>query len=244
MVKKLLALTMMLGLYTQANADTAELQRNRWVDSQEIILSEQIDARISRGDRIPLRRLLDLDQSYRNMEVKKLIVLAKSRSGFERIMAVGNGRHYDSAYVDDSLEAVELNVNRTIGRELRALQIEAGGDVLIHSVTVVLEADGYNRPPHRPTPPDRGRPPHRPTPPDRDRPGHNLTAQGNMEGVYFNLRANNRQGIERQCVNHIDRHGKSRMRVKTLTVNGRRFNSRNNFWTVNQACNIVARQAR
>lgn len=235
-----MALTLMLGLYTQANADDADLQRNRWVDSQEIILSEQIDARMSRGDRIPLRRLLDLDQSYRNMEVKKLIVLAKSRYGFESIMAVGNGRNFDSAYVDDSLEAVELDVNRTIGRDLRALQLEAGGDVLIHSVTIVLESDRYNRPPHRPTPPDRGRP----TPPDRDRPGHSLTAQGNMEGVYFNLRARNRQGIERQCENHIDRHGKSRMRVRTLTVNGRRFNSGSNFWTVNQACNIVARQAR
>lgn len=244
MIKKLLAVTLLLGLYTQANAETADLQRNRWNDSREIILSEQVDARLSRGDQIPVRRLLDLDQGYRNLEIKKLIVLAKSRAGYERIMAVGNGRQYDTAYVDDSLEAVELDLNRTIGRELRALQLRAGGDVLIHSITAVLEADRYDRPPHRPTPPDRDRPPHRPTPPDRDRPGHNLTAQGNMEGVYFNLSARDRRGIHSQCERHMDRHNKSRMRVRRLVVNGRRFNSGNSFWTVSQACNIVSRQAR
>lgn len=244
MLKKILALSLLLGLYAQANATTAELQRrNRWTDSQEVILSEQVDSRLSRGDQIPLRRLLDLDQSYRNMEVKKIIVLAKSRRGFERVIAVVDGRQYDSENVSDSLEAVELRVNRTIGRELRTLKLRVTGDVLIHSVTVVLEADRWDRPPHRPTPPDRGHPPRRPTPPDRDRPGHALEASGNMEGVYFNLSGPNRQSINRQCINHMDRHNKSRMRVRTLRVNGRRFNSGSSFWSVPQACNIVARQA-
>lgn len=243
MIKNLLALTLILGLSSQAGATTLETQRNRWTDSQEVILSEQVDARLSRGDRIALRRLLDLDQSYRNMEVKKIIVLAKSKNGFERVMAVGNGRQYDSETVNDSLEAIELNVNRAIGRELQNLQLQVSGDVLIHSVTVVLETDSWRRPPSRPTPPDDRRP--RPTPPDRDRPGYGqLSAQGNIEGVYFNLNDRTRQGIDSQCVRHMDRHNKSRLRVRTVLVNGRRFNSGSSFWTVNQACNIVARQAR
>ena len=95
---------------------------------------------------IPLRRLLNLDRSYRGYSVQSVIVKVRPHRSRGRLALIANGYVVDRARARE-FRRIELtpDSDRTLGRDLNRLQLLVRGRAYIDSIQVKLRAPRHNR---------------------------------------------------------------------------------------------------
>jgi len=102
-----------------------------------------VDRRIHRrvvNDTLPIRRLLDLDSSYRGYKVKSVAVKIRSNRSHGRIKLLVNGQVVDRERVNgENWITLRTDDDKTIGRNLRSLKLQIRGKVYIKDIRVKLK---------------------------------------------------------------------------------------------------------
>ena len=125
------------------------------------LISDTTVRRLDRdSDNLPLLRVLDLDRRN-GVRINSVIVVALSRAGRGSLSLVMNGQNVATRDVGRDLEVIQIPLNRTLGRDIRSLQLDPRGNIVVSMVGVTVEDTNYGPVP----PPSRPQPPHRPVPP-------------------------------------------------------------------------------
>lgn len=99
-----------------------------------------------RNEVLPLRKILGLNDRYRGYDVRKIVIDLKPKHRAKRLSLVADGHIVDSERARNKHKVVlRLDDDRTLGRDLRRLQLEVDGTAYIHSITAKLEAPKYRQ---------------------------------------------------------------------------------------------------
>lgn len=98
------------------------------------------------NEAIPLRRLLRLDRDYRGYRIQSVTVKVRPNRTRARLALIANGRVVDRARARHT-RRIELTPQggRTIGRDLKRLQLAVRGRAYIDSIEVKLRAPRHDR---------------------------------------------------------------------------------------------------
>ncbi len=106
--------------------------------------TETVSVRLHRRyqhESLPLRRLLDLDGQYRGYKVREVTVVLRPNRSRGPIALVANGDVVDRARPREGrVLRMKLDDNRTLGRDLRKLQLDVRGKAFIDRIDVKLRA--------------------------------------------------------------------------------------------------------
>lgn len=119
---------------------------------REIVRSISIQRTIS-NDRLPLRRLLDLDSSTRGLTVESVVVLAEGSRANAELQLLINGRVEDYQRVNSNYTVLQPRANVELGTDIHSLQLDVRGSVYIRTIEVRLSSrggGGYNPNPGAP----------------------------------------------------------------------------------------------
>lgn len=106
--------------------------------SNRIVISRKLNRRVV-NDTLPVRKLLDLDRSYRGYRVKTVRVKVKPHRSHGRIKLLVNGHTVDRDRIDENKWiTLRTDGDKTIGRDLRSLKLRIRGKALIKNVEVTL----------------------------------------------------------------------------------------------------------
>lgn len=97
-------------------------------------------------ERIPLRRLLNLDRDYRGYRIQSVTVKVRPNRTRARLALLANGQVVDRARASHT-RRIELTPSddRTLGRDLNRLQLAVRGRAYIDSIQVKLQAPRHDR---------------------------------------------------------------------------------------------------
>ena len=106
--------------------------------SNRIVVSRKLNRRVV-NDTLPVRKLLDLDRSYRGYRVKTVRVKVKPHRSHGRIKLLVNGHMVDRDHIDENKWiTLRTDDDKTIGRDLRSLKLHIRGKAFIKNVEVTL----------------------------------------------------------------------------------------------------------
>lgn len=110
---------------------------------------ETVSARVHQryaNETIPLRRLLDLDRSYRGYRVREVAVFLRQDASRGPIRLITNGEVVDQARPREGrVLRLRTGDDRTLGHDLNRLQLNIPGRAYIQRIEVTLRAPGGYR---------------------------------------------------------------------------------------------------
>jgi len=157
-----LALTGIVGTAAADDHDDHDSDRNAWSrdwnheDSSYrkrgkreakgmIVVARKIHRRVV-NDTLPLRRLLDLDNSYRGYKVKSIAVKVRSNRSHGRLKLAVNNQVVDRERIDgEKWITLSTEDDKTIGHDLRSLKLLVRGKVYIKNIRVTMKEPTTNR---------------------------------------------------------------------------------------------------
>lgn len=119
---------------------------------REIVRSISINRTIS-NDRLPLRRLLDLDSSTRGLNVESVVVIGDGSYANAELQLLINGRVEDYQRVNSNYTVLQPRMNVELGTDIHALQLDVRGRLYVRTIEVRLSSrggGGYNPNPGAP----------------------------------------------------------------------------------------------
>jgi hypothetical protein len=164
-MRKLAIATTAIALILGAGAASADQNRGWNTQSDRQTAHRQVDRRAAvprhaRGvevvkvglhrryfdETIPLRRLLNLDRDYRGYRIQSVVVKVRPQKSRGRLALVANGHVVDRARSGQT-RRIELTPDgdRTLGRDLRRLQLNVRGRAFIDSIQVKLRPPRHQR---------------------------------------------------------------------------------------------------
>jgi len=107
--------------------------------SSKMIVERKIHRRVV-DDTLPIRRLLDLDGSYKGYKVKSVAVKIRPNRSYGRVKLLVNGQVVDRERIDnDNWITLRTDDDKTIGRDLKSLQLDVRGKLYIKDIKVTLK---------------------------------------------------------------------------------------------------------
>jgi hypothetical protein len=105
---------------------------------RKIVVERKIHRRVVNGT-LPIRKLLDLDRSYKGYRVKSVAVKIRPGRSYGRVKLLVNGRTVDRERLNnDTWITLRTNEDKTIDRDLRTLELGVRGKVYIKDIKVTL----------------------------------------------------------------------------------------------------------
>lgn len=104
----------------------------------QIVVERKLYRRVINGA-LPVRRLLDLDRHYRGYRIKKVMIKIKPKRSFGHLRLLVNGHTVDRARIKrDKWITLRTDDDKTLGRDLKSLQLHVRGQVFIKNIKVLL----------------------------------------------------------------------------------------------------------
>ncbi len=120
------------------NRDDRDGRYERARQSRGLVVERKMRTRVV-DETLPIRRLLDLDRSYKGYRVKSVMVKIKPGRSHGRLKLLVNGNVVDRQFVDDKKWiTLRPDTDKTIGRDLKSLKLNIRGKVYIKEIKAVL----------------------------------------------------------------------------------------------------------
>jgi hypothetical protein len=118
--------------------------------NKKIVLKENVEQNYSRGQVLPIRKILGMGKQYKGYKLEKLVLFAKTKKGRGHVLFTVNGYEaHDSGAVETYIEPVKFFPSQgqnILGKDIKKLQVEFFGKFYVQSVKAVLKKKRFRAP--------------------------------------------------------------------------------------------------